>query len=200
MRTLIRAGILLAAAGGFCIGLSLSASADVVEPRSAYQPSSTGLLEKEAAASAALADLSGSDPAKADAAAKAEKAAAKEKAAEKEKADKPSEPVVATPAPEQVVRPARVPVMQSSSTVSVSLVDRITHPLRIGLESFEASLGRVVSACDIGFGSGAGGPVLVLAVLALALVLIRRRVIGTRSATDEDMPEFLFAWEQTPPG
>ncbi len=186
VRKLIRAGVLLAVAGGFCVALSLTASADVVEPKSAYQPASAAMLAEEQAA-AKLAELAQTDPIKVAAATEVEK-------------EKPSEVAVATPAPEQVVRPGRVAVMQSSSSVAVSLVDRIAHPLAVGLEHIEASLARVVSACDIGLGSGAGGPALVLAVLALASPFARRRVIGTRWATDEDVPEFLFAWEQTPPG
>ena len=50
MKALFKALILIAAAGGFCIALSMSAQADVVEPTSAYQPASTVLLDKEAAA------------------------------------------------------------------------------------------------------------------------------------------------------
>lgn len=186
MKTLIRAGIMLAVAGGFCLAFSLSASADVVEPNSAYQPAFTAMLEDETAVAAKLAEQAAPQAAKEEAAA----AAQKQQVSESE----------ATPAPEQAFRPASVPVIKSSSSVSVSLVNRITHPLRIGLEHIEASLGRVVSACETGFGTGNGGPMFVFAVLALAVPLIRRRVIGTRWTTDEDVPEFLFAWELTPPG
>jgi hypothetical protein len=197
VRSVIRAAVLVAAAAGFCGALSLTASADVVEPTSAYQPASTGLIE-EGSTAAALKELEAAEEANPPA-----EQTEKAKPAEEEAAPASPAPVPVTPAPEHVVRSARVPAAesaQSTSSVSVTLVDHITQPFRIGLEIIEASLGRVVSACDAGFGTGAGGPALILAVLALAAPLIRRRVIGTRWTTDEDVPEFLFAWEQTPPG
>ena len=73
-----------------------------------------------------------------------------------------------------------------------SLVEHVVYPLRIGVEHLKTSLGRVVSACEIGFGTGAGGPVLVLGVLGMAIPFIRRRVFAIRWATDEDVPEFLL--------
>lgn len=187
MRTLVKAIILLAAACGLCFALSRPASADIVEPNSAYQPASVGLLEGKAAAAAMPASEAIPEEAMADAA--AEEAALSEVA----------EP---TPAPEQVVRPAAPsPIMRSSSPQEVtSPVQRLLHPLGTALQRFQASLGRAVSACEVGFGSTTGGPVIVFAVLAMALPFIRRRVIGTRWAVDEDMPEFLFARELTPPG
>jgi hypothetical protein len=191
-RTLLRAGVLVAAAAGFCLAFSLSASADVVEPQSATQPAAAGLLQEETAAAMVPegipdgkpADVSGGDP----------KAAATQ--------EELSEVVEPTPAPEQVVRqaPARVVHASTDTNPAPSVVDRVMHPLRMGFQHIGASLGRVVGACDVGFGPGAGGPVLVLAVMSMAAPLIRRRVFMSRWTADEDVPEFLFARELTPPG
>ena len=57
-----------------------------------------------------------------------------------------------------------------------------------------------ITACQVGFGAGAGGPALVLGVLGLAVALAGHRVLGSRWASDEDVPRFLYAWELTPPG
>lgn len=180
----------MAAAAGFCVAFSLSASADVVEPKSAYQPAAGGLLQEEAAKKA-VADSSAAAEEKAAADAKAAKLAKKE-------ADEVVEP---TPAPEQVVRQAPSRLTESTVTRSgPTLADRVTHPLRVGFYKIGASLGRVVGACEVGFGSGAGGPALVFAVLGMAAPFIRRRVFATRWTADEDVPEFLFARELTPPG
>jgi hypothetical protein len=169
--------------------LSLSAQADVVEPKSAYQPASTGLLENGAASAAGM-------PA-------AEAEAAEAEAAEAAKVEeKPVAPpsLAPTPAPEQqVVRQVPTAVVANMDHTP-SLVDHVVHPLRIGVEHLKTSLGRVVSACEVGFRTGAGGPVFVLAVLSMAIPFIRRRVTMTRWATDEDVPEFLYVWELTPPG
>ena len=185
MKTLYRALILLAAACGFCFALSMSAQADVVEPKSAYQPASTALMDDPAAASLAPAIEPETDAAPAKQAPKA----------------KISQPAVApTPAPEQqVVRQVPTAVVPNMDHTP-SLIDHVVHPLRIGLEHLKTSLGRVVSACEVGFGTGAGGPVFVLGVLCVAIPFIRRRVMMTRWATDEDVPEFLYVWELTPPG
>jgi hypothetical protein len=187
VKALFRAVILIAAAGGFCIAMSTAAQADVVEPTSAYQPASTVLLDKEAAA-----DLPGATRPEAP---KPQDAVVEPEAAVIEQPE-----IAATPAPEQqVVRQvptAVVPNFQQAPT----LIDHVVHPLRIGVEHLKTSLGRVVSACEVAFGTGAGGPVFVLAVLSLAIPFIRRRVSMTRWANDEDVPEFLYVWELTPPG
>lgn len=183
MKTPLRALILLATAGGFFLALSLTARADVVEPKSAYQPASTALLDEDAAA-----DLA---PQGAEVAAAAAAPGAVIEQRE----------VAATPAPEQqVVRQVPTAVVVPEPGRIPALAEHVVHPLRIGVEHLRTSLGRVVSACEVAFGSGAGGPALVLAVLAMATPFIRRRVIGTRRVTDEDAPEFLFVWELTPPG
>jgi hypothetical protein len=184
MKAAIRASILLAAAGGFCVALSLSARADVVEPSSAYQPASVGLIQKNAPPASDMPEPAKVDP----------------KKTEPEVVLAPRE-VEATPAPEQqVVRQVPTTIMQPSVVDVPSVADRVVHPLRIGLEHIRASLGRVVSACAVGFGTGAGGPALVLAVLSIVIPFARRRVTTIRWAADEDVPEFLFAWELTPPG
>jgi len=187
VRGLLRAGVLVAAAAGFCVAFSLHASADVVEPDSAYQPASVGLLEEEAAKAAVP---QGYESAKAD------------PMADEAKQEKPDEVVAATPAPEQVVRqvPAHLVRTDTVQGSAPSVADRVMHPLRVGFQHIGASLGRVVGACDVGFGTGSGGPVLVLAVLSMAVPFIRRRVFATRWSADEDVPEFLFARELTPPG
>ena len=187
MKTLVKALILLAAAGGFCMALSLSAQADVVEPKSAYQPASTGLLEKGAPAA-------GMPSAETEAA----KAAEAEKVVPEQVEAPPS--LAPTPAPEQQVTRQVPTAVVPNLDHTPSLVDHVVQPLRIGVEHLKTSLGRVVSACEVGFGTGAGGPVFVLAVLSMAIPFIRRRVMMTRWATDEDVPEFLYVWELTPPG
>lgn len=186
MKALLRAGVLVAAAAGFCAALSLHASADVVEPKSAYQPASVGLVGEEAA-KAVVDEPAQARPKKAEPANKEPKAV---------------DEVIATPAPEQVVRQAPVHLIRPEAVrpASPSVADRVLHPLRMGFQQIGASLGRVVGACDVGFGSGAGGPVLVFAVLSMVAPLIRRRVFATRWTADEDVPEFLFARELTPPG
>ncbi len=190
MKTLVRGLIVLAAASGFCVALSLAAQADVVEPKSAYQPASTGLVENGAPA----ADVPAPAPAEDAKPPKAEKA---EKA---EKVEPQPITVEATPAPEQqVVRQVPTAVVSESGDSS-SLVDHVVHPLRIGVEHLKTSLGRVVSACEVGFGTGAGGPVFVLGVLSMAIPFIRRRIFAIRWATDEDVPEFRYVWVLTPPG
>jgi hypothetical protein len=187
MRALVRAGVLVAAAAGFCVAFSLGASADVVEPQSATQPAAAGLLQEETAKAMDLDGFPDGAPTDPTAAATQEE---------------PGEVVEPTPAPEQVVRqaPARVVQTNTVANPAPSVVDRVMHPLRMGFQHIGASLGRVVGACDVGFGTGAGGPGLIMAVLSMAAPLIRRRVFMSRWTADEDVPEFLFARELTPPG
>lgn len=181
MKTLVKTAIVLVGAGAFCWALSAAASADVVTPRSAYQPASTNLLS--------------SAPAAREMPSRVKTESVKVAAAGAESKPEP------TPASEQVVRPARVPTAhENARPESPSVAYRLAHPFGVGLDHLTASLGRAVGACEVGFGTGTGGPVLVLAVLGMAIPFIRRRVIGTRWTADEDVPEFLYAWEQTPPG
>lgn len=185
-RALFRVGVLAAGAAGFCVALSLQASADVAGPERAFRPASVGLVQEETFEAAI-----------AEAAYSAEQAEAAEK-----KASESDEVVVATPAPEQIVRQAPAHLVRNSGTEQSqpSVVGAIVRPLRVGFQHLGVSLGRVVGACDVGFGTGSGGPVLVLAVFAMAAPFIRRRVQGARWSADEDVPEFLFARELTPPG
>ncbi len=183
MKGLIRAGLVVAAAAGFFAFLSTTASADVVEPESALQPASANLMSQQ--------------PESKDAAANQPKPM--EEALQAEQAE--AEVVEPTPAPEQVVSraPSR-PVVQEPAHSEASVLDRAVQPLRSGFQQVGAYLGRVANACQVGLGSGAGGPVLVLGVLCMAIALERRWVLRARPAADEEVPEFLFAQELTPPG
>jgi hypothetical protein len=177
----LKATILVAAAAGFVCAFSAAASAKVVDPNSAYQPTTVGLAKMAVDASAPSTNPF----------------AALSKAPQIEKADPPP----ATPAPEPVV--ARVqPALGSSSSSrsSESPIARVVRPLRRGVQRFGSYLERVVSSCPVGPVSATGGPVLVLAVLSVGLALNRRWVLAARPTTDEVVPEFLFAWELTPPG
>jgi hypothetical protein len=184
---------MLGGAAAFWLALSGAASADMVEPNSAYQPASVPFVNEKATKEAL--------PSPEDTAAQQKAQAESEKAAKAaEQAEKEAAPP--TPAPEQVVRqvPAHLTNPISEPAQQPSVAEKIVHPFRAGLQQIGVSLGRVVSACDVLPGTGAGGPVLVLAVLSLAAPFIRRRVVDTRWATDEEMPEFLYAQELTPPG
>ena len=197
VRKLIRATLMLGGAAAFLIVLGSAASADMVEPKSAYQPASVPFVNEKAAKDAL--------PTPEDTAAQQKAQTEAEKAAkeQQQKADKAKEQAAPpTPAPEQVVRqaPAHLTRPISERTEQPSVAEKIVHPFRAGLQHIGASLGRVVSACDVLPGTGAGGPVFVLAVLSMAAPFIRRRVVDTRWATDEEMPEFLYAQELTPPG
>jgi hypothetical protein len=114
-----------------------------------------------------------------------------------EKADPPA----ATPAPEPVV--ARV-LPQTSSSFSVGSavapVVRATRAIHRDVQRFGSYLERVVSSCPVGPVSATGGPVIALGILCFGLALNRRWVLAAQPATDESVPEFLFAWELTPPG
>jgi hypothetical protein len=171
------------------VALSSGASADVVEPRSATQPAAVGLLEEETVKAAAPE-------------AQGVPGAAAETTQEMPDASLDGD-AEATPAPEQVVRQAPpVHLVRADTAVrpEPSVVERVTHPLRMGFQHVGATLGRVVGACEVSFGSGAGGPVLVVAVLSLAAPFIRRRVFMARGITDERVSDFLLVRELTPPG
>jgi len=182
VKGLIRAGLVVAAAAGFFAFLSTTASADVVEPESALQPASANLMSQQ--------------PESKDAAPQSQPM---EETLQAEQAK--AEVVEPTPAPEQVVSraPSRPVVAEPVHTES-SVLDRAVQPLRTGFQQVGAYLGRVANACQVGLGSGAGGPVLVLGVLCMAIAVERRWVLRARPATDEEVPEFLFARELTPPG
>jgi len=180
-RFALKAAILAAVAAGFVCALSAAASAKVVEPGSAYQPTTVGLAKMAVDASAPSTNPF----------------AALSTAPQIRKAD----PAPATPAPEPVV--ARVQPAMSSSSAQVQSTNplvRVTRPLRRGVQRFGSYLERVVSSCPVGPVSATGGPVIALAVLCFGLALNRRWVLAAQPATDERVPELLFAWELTPPG
>ncbi len=181
MKGLIRAGLVVAAAAAFFAFLSTTASADVVTPESALQPASANLMSQPESEEAAA------QPQPLEETLQAEQAQA--------------EVVEPTPAPEQVVSraPSR-PVVQEPVHNESSVLDRAVQPLRSGFQQVGAFLGRAANACQVGLGSGAGGPVLVLGVLCMAIALERRWVLRARPVADEQVPEFLFAQELTPPG
>ena len=183
MKGLIRAGLVVAAAAGFFAFLSTTASADVVEPKSALQPASANLMSQQPESK----DAAANQPMPMEETLQAEQAEA--------------EAVEPTPAPEQVVSraPSR-PVVQEPVHSEPSVLHRAVQPLRSGFQQVGAYLGRVANACQVGLGAGAGGPVLVLGVLCMAIALERRWVLQARPAADEEVPEFLFAQELTPPG
>jgi hypothetical protein len=184
VKGLIRAGLVVAAAAGFFAFLSTAASADVVEPESALQPASANLMSQHPESSVPKEAAAQPEPV--------------EETLPAEQAE--AEVVEPTPAPEQVVsRPSR-PVVREPVHSESSVLDRAVQPLRSGFQQVGAYLGRVANACQVGLGSGAGGPVLVLGVLCMAIALERRWVLRARPAADEQIPEFLFARELTPPG
>lgn len=185
MRPLVRLALIFAAASGFLLALSLTASADVVEPSSAYQPASTVLLERGPGAGALPAE---------------EGAAAGTGEASRTTTETREAEVAATPAPEHQVKPAPARVTTTSSAAQASALVRAMRPFGVGFERIGAYLGQVVSTCQVAAGSGAGVPVLALAVLSVVTALNRRRVFGVRPATDEDAPELLFATEVIAPG
>ncbi|MGH2758256.1 MAG: hypothetical protein ACRDKJ_01705 [Actinomycetota bacterium] len=183
----MRTAILLAAAGGFVVALSLVASADVVEPSSAYQPASTALLEESHSTQVATG-------------LPAEGAVAPQATGEiSPDAEARVEPAPATPLPELQVGPAASHIVRAEPA-SESVVEKAVRPLGAGLERIGSYLARVVSACQEAASSGAGVPVLALAVLSVAAAFDRRRVLGARTATDEDAPELLYASEVIAPG
>lgn len=190
MRLLVRAGLVAAAAGAFMVAAALAASADVVEPSSAYQPASTVLLDE--------------GPAGAGEPVPAVEPAAQEASETKGEAPRPAEAreqtVAATPAPESQVGPAPAHITHPDPADQRSTLARALRPFSVGLERIGSYLGRAASACQVAAGSGVGVPVLALAVLSLAAAFDRRRVLGTRSAADEDAPELLYATEVIAPG
>lgn len=186
MRALVRIGIVLAGAVGFCFALAHVASADVVNPASAYQPASTTLVPEGTSANEAPKPVS-PKPA--------------EKIAQGSEA-RPDETVAATPAPEQQVKqaPARSVLREPIRLGGDSPIKRVIGPFQAGLHKIGEYLERAVSACRVGLGMGNEGPFFALAVLGLVAALNRRRVLWARSAADEDAPELLYAGEVIAPG
>jgi MYXO-CTERM domain-containing protein len=194
MRLAVRAGLILLGAGALWMVLSSSAFADVVEPDSAYQPASTGLVADEGQKAPTPKQMPKPDSSDAKMAAKDPEPKASRAVKEEVAADP------ATPAPEPQVRPAPVEIAPPDPAPRMTVMARAIRPLVVGFQHIGSYLERVVSACQVAVGSGAGGPVLVLGVLSLVTAFVRRRVLGTWSATDEDVPELLFATEVIKPG
>jgi hypothetical protein len=187
VRLLVRTALVVGAAGGFMLAVAASASADVVEPSSAYQPASTELVKHSGS------ETMGSLP--------AEKAVGTEQTGESSPVvAEPRDAAPATPAPEHQVRPAPAHIVRTEPEPHESGLATAVRPLTVGLERIGSFLGRVVSACSVAAGSGAGVPVLALAVLSVVVAFERRRVLGTRFIADEDVPELLYATEVIAPG
>lgn len=184
MKVAVRLGVVLAGAGAFLFGLALTASADVVDPASPYQPASTKLLsEKPSPVTPEMVP-----------------AEAVEQELDGGKGEERGE-AVATPAPEQVVTKAPAHVVRSERVRrSEAALEEAVATARAGLVDVAAFLGRVTSAGHEGGGTATGGPVIVLGVLGLAAALTRHRVLWIRRSTDEELPEFLFAREVICPG
>lgn len=185
VRVLLRASLVLAGAVGACIAFAATASADVVDPASAYQPASTRLVSEKPSREEQKPLL---------------QAEPLEQAFYR--GGEQRDEVVATPAPEQLVTqaPARIAPREHASEQAGSVLDRAVQRAQEGFRDISAFLGRVTSASQGGAASGAGGPVVVLAVLSVVAALDQRRVLRTRWATDEDMPELLYAREVICPG
>jgi len=180
-RFALKAAILAACAAGFVFALSAAASAKVVDTGSAYQPTTVSLAKMAVAASAPSTNPF----------------SATSTTPQIKKADT----APATPVPEPVVTRVQ-PILSSSSagTQPAGPLERAITPLRRGVQRFGSYLERVVSSCPVGPVSATGGPVIALGILCVGLALNRRWVLAARPATDESVPEFLFAWELTPPG
>ena len=177
-RIAIKATILVAAAAGFLWAFSSAASAKVVDPGSAYQPTSVALAKMAVDASKPSTDpFAASVP---------------------PRSTTKVEQAPATPVPEKVASQATTlsPRLPSRSSAIV----RVVRPLRRGAVKIGSYLERVVSSCPVGAGPVTGGPVMVFAVLSVGLALERRRVLAARPATDEVVRELLYARELTPPG
>jgi hypothetical protein len=188
VKVLLRAGIVVAAAAGFCLAFSAMAAADVVDPQSPYQPASTQLMLGKATPKGAdgREALAQSNP-------------LEQTFGESGRSDE----VVATPAPEQIVSKAPVHVERRAyprDSDQGSVLDRAASRVEEGFQEVVAFLGQVTSAGQGSAPHETGGPVLVLAVLGLVSALARRRVFAARWVTDDEMPELLYASEVIAPG
>jgi hypothetical protein len=183
VKTLVRVGLVVAGAAGFCVAFSLAASADVGNPASTYRSALKIAMADQSmpAADKAL------DPAS--------------KPADTGKTPDGRGEAAATPAPEQVViqAPARV-VQPRGASHGDSLMSGVAQRAEVKYQEIESFLGRVASAGHDGAGAGTGVPVLVLAFVSAAAVLDRHRLRANRWATDESALELLYARELTPPG
>lgn len=216
--------IVVVGALGLLIGFAGTAAADLVSPNSAEQPVSSSLDEsppkpiepaseddessEEGTVGAPVAsedatpaaEAEETDTEAADAEALPEEGMPAEAAAPA--ATPLAPPPAYTPAPETVIeRATPVSALQAAEAgepeaASLGIVDRA----RRGMDEAGAVLGQVVHACQVGVGQAAGGPAVGLAVLSMVAALERRRTLRARLATDEDPPEFLYAWDVIAPG
>lgn len=216
MRASVRtAGILIgvAATAWLLVGLAGTAAADLVTPNSADQPVSTSLQDSPPKAAPSpggeetAEDGSTEAPVVAEGPAPAEEAEGAAAAPEAAAAVEPTPlapPPVYTPVPETTIKRA-VPVQASSEATEAraeesSALERAAQNVEQRLGEVGAFFAQVVRACQVGVGQSTGGPVAAFAVLSVATVLIRRRTLWARLATDEEAPEFLYAWDVIAPG
>lgn len=199
MKTSMRTALLIAGAFGFLLLLALGAQADIVDlnqPYSPTQPKQPETFLPTRPSPAPTVQPPEEAPPAAEAPAPAPTPVV----------EAPVRPAPApTPAREHIVTKAVRPIR--SEVVKTPIVQgplgpfqQVIGAVNTGLRHVGVFLGEVVSACEVGFAAGTGGPVLVLAVLGMAAALERRRAFMARLATDEDVPEFLYAWDVIAPG
>lgn len=218
--------IVVVGALGVLFGFAGTAAADLVTPNSAEQPVSSSLdgsppkpiesaSEEEGSSEEGMAgapvatedatpvaDAEGADAAAADAEPVPEEGAPAPAQAAVPAATPLAPPPIYTPVPETVIeRATPVSALQAAEAgepeaASLGIVDRA----RRGMDEAGAVLRQVVHACQVGVGQASGGPLAALAVLSMVTALERRRALWARLATDEDPPEFLYAWDVIAPG
>lgn len=198
MRRSIQAAVVVAGAFGFLFMLALGASADIVNTSDPSQSQPQRFMPRF-------------QPASAQAAPDAQPASSPQAP--------PSQPPINTgetpaeappdltpapaPAPEHIVTRSVAPVHKSEAKKLVDPFRPVAQAVEIvqgSIQHVGAFFGEVASACKVGVAGGSGGPALVFAVLGMATALERRRVFGTRWATDEEVPEMLYAWDVIAPG
>lgn len=217
MRASVRAaGLLIAlAAAAWVFGLARTAAADIVTPLSADQPVSASLQESppkpisvpEEEEQGTEGEEASDAPMVADEVVPAEvvpEEGAAEGATAKDAREPLPPPPVYTPVPEQVIErvtPATAPSGAAEARGDeAGVLGRVSHEVEQRLDGVGTFLERVVRACQVGVTQATGGPVVVFAVLSMVTALERRRTLRARLATDEDAPEFLYAWEVIAPG
>lgn len=209
-RAVRAAGFVLAGAIWLLLMLASAASADIVDPGSPFTPSHPTIASPKAIPSPHVPVAPLSAPAEASAA---------EPAPEPSPAAAPA----ATPAPVMQAPPADAPDLEkapppiraraaqrsaaAARATAVAPIGSEERPLEPVIQFVRERavdvgvfLAEVASACKVGMSAGAGGPVLVLAVLGVAAALEGRRILRGRWATDEKLPEHLYAWDVIAPG
>lgn len=216
--------IVVVGALGVLFGFAGTAAADLVTPNSAEQPVSSSFEEsppkpiqstsgeedssEEGAAQPPVAadgeapvpDAEAGGAGAADAEAVPEEGASAEAAAPAPTPLAP--PPVYTPVPEPVIEratPASALRAAEAGEPEAASLGVVEHARR-GMDEAGAVLRQVVHACQVGVGQASGGPLAALAILSMVTALERHRARRARLATDEDVPEFLFAWDVIAPG